>query len=349
MSLEDIRSKVLKLTQGRNLDFKSHNYIFVRVLTRFKNSLVYEVEDKDIPIYIVPDELYEQYYTHSPVVRLTKLTNDDKELEHRFTISQTRLGIDSTKCPFLIKYEQEGLIEWNGSLYHAVKHDDPCTSLWDWVTVEHAELNIKPLEVYRLIKGGLEAFKFLEENSYVLTQYDPHNIFAGAYFEDRFNFFRLMFKGHKDPKAAFTYFNKNNKTQFSPPEDEPVDIYKSYEFTLGIIALWAILRTFGKGDTFLQNYWDASTAGDIQAKIKTACDELFEGDDDPEPRQLTEVLLASLTQHDIKKRKTPKEYLSEKYFEYYAKQDEEEYQREIEENERERKKMEEEEKKNFDA
>ena len=56
-----------------------------------------------------------------------------------------------------------------------------------------------------------------------------------------------------------------------------------------------------------------------------------------------------LTEYDIKKRKSAQELLLEKYFEYYGKYDNDEYQREIEENERERKKMEEEEKKNFDS
>lgn len=347
MSVEEIKAKVLTLTQGRKLEFKSQDYIFVRVLVRNGNTTVYEVEEKDIPIYIVPDELYEQYYHHSPVVRLTKLTNDDKSLEHRFTISGIRLGIDSKTCPHLLKYDQEGLIEWNGNLYHAVKYDDPCISLHDWVVVDHAELNIKPLEVYRLLKGGLESFAYLESNGYVLTQYDPKNIYAGAYYEDRFNFFRLQFKGHKDSKAPFPYFKE--KHQFSPPESEPVDIYKSYEFTLGLLALWSILTSFQKGSDFSQNYYDPANAADLHAKIKKATDELFDGDEEPEPKQLTEAILLSLVEYDVKKRKTPKELLSEKYFEFYAIQDEDEYKREIEENERERKKMEEEEKKNFDA
>jgi len=347
MSLEEIKTKVLKLTSGRKLEFRSHDYIFVRILVKSGNTTIYEVEEKDIPIYIVPDELYEQYYHHSPVVRLTKLTNDDTALEHRFFTSGIRMGIDSKACRHLIQYDQEGLVDWNGNLYHAVKYEDPCVSLHDWVTVDHAELNIKPLEVYRLIKGGLESFEYLEKNGYVLTQYDPKNIFAGAYFEDRFNFFRLMFKGHKDPKAAFPYFKE--KTQFSPPESEPVDIYKSYEFSLGLLAVWAILSTFGKGADFLPNYHDQANSADLHAKIKQGCTELFEGDDEPEPKALTEAILTALVEYDIKKRRTPKELLAEKYFEYFAGQDEEEYKREIEENERERKKMEEEEKKNFDA
>jgi len=118
-----------------------------------------KLNKKDIPIYIVPDELYEQYYTHSPVVKLTKLDGDEKKLEQKFFISAIRSEINTSKdkggCPFLIKYDQEGFIEWNNNLYHAVQYDDPCTNLNDWITVEHAELNIKPLEVYRLIRSGL--------------------------------------------------------------------------------------------------------------------------------------------------------------------------------------------------
>ena len=78
MSLESIKSKIVKLIEGRKFEFKSQDWIFVRVLTKFKNSVVYEIEEKDIPIYIIPDELYEEYYKHSPVLRLTKLTNDEK-------------------------------------------------------------------------------------------------------------------------------------------------------------------------------------------------------------------------------------------------------------------------------
>jgi hypothetical protein len=351
MSVEEIKTKALKLTHGRPLKFISNDWIFVRVLVKYGSSLVYEVEQKDIPIYIVPDELYEQYYTHSPVVKLTKLDGDDKKLEHRFFNSQIRSDLNTNKekggCPYLIKYDQEGFIDWNDCLYHAVQYDDPCTSLNDWINIEHAELNIKPLEVYRLIRSGLETFKFLESNGYVLTQYNPHNIFAGAYFEDRFNFFRVNFKGHKDIKAPFTTFGEKN--EFSPPEKDATDIYKSYEFTLGLLALWSILKTFSKAGDWKQNFWDQANEADLKAQVKKGCEDLYEGDEDEKPKKLTEGILLSLLEYDIKKRKTPKQLLEEEFFTYFHKEDEEEFQREIEENERERKKMEEEEKKNFDA
>jgi len=156
-----------------------------------------------------------------------------------------------------------------------------------------------------------------------------------------------MFKGHKDPKAPFTFFK--DKNEFSPPESDPTDIYKSYEFSLGLLAVWSIIKTFSRANDWKPDFWDITKAEDLKAQIKKGCEELFEGDDDEKPKKLTEHILLELLEYDIKKRKTPKQLLEDEFFTIYQKEDEEEFQREIEENERERKKMEEEEKKNFDA
>jgi len=102
-------------------------------------------------------------------VRLTKLENDDKSLEHRFFVSGVRAGLDSKSCPYLIKYNEEGIIEWNSNLYHCVKYDDPCTNLREWIVNDHQDLQIKQLEVYRILLSGLRCFDFLEKNDYVLT------------------------------------------------------------------------------------------------------------------------------------------------------------------------------------
>ena len=56
---------------------------------------------------------------------------------------------------------------------------------------------IELLDVYRLAKGALASFNYLEENSYILTKFNEHNFFVGSFSEDRPNFFRLLFKGYK--------------------------------------------------------------------------------------------------------------------------------------------------------
>jgi len=112
------------------------------------------------------------------------------------------------------------------------------------------------------------------------------------------------------------------------------------------LAVWSILKTFSRAADWKPDFYDPTKIEELKAQIKKGCDELYEGDDDEKPKKLTEKILLDLCEHDIKKRKTPKQLLEEEYFTLFAKEDEDEFQREIEENERERKKMEEEEKKN---
>jgi len=89
----------VKLTEGRELNFKSSDWVFWKIYHQYEGTAIYEVEKKDLPIYLLPDEMYTdpRYYYHSPVVKITKLNGlTDKQLEHRFQISKIRSSFDTS-------------------------------------------------------------------------------------------------------------------------------------------------------------------------------------------------------------------------------------------------------------
>jgi len=106
---------------------------------------------------------------------MTKLQNDDTWLKAKFAITKLRSELDVSLdkgCPYLIKVEQEGLVEANGNLYQGTVYEDTNKPLAKWIADE-MENKVAGIDVYRLILSGLKTFTYLEANKYVLTQYNP--------------------------------------------------------------------------------------------------------------------------------------------------------------------------------
>jgi len=91
-----------------------------------------------------------------------------------------------------------------------------------------------------------------------------------------------MFKGHKNVKAEFPYFK--NKHDFSPPESNNDDIYKSYVYVTGLLVVWALYNTFEFGNDWNKNNWKNENLEATKNKLKEIWDNMFEGDDDQKPR-----------------------------------------------------------------
>ena len=333
---------VQKHAQGRNFTLKRGDFIFERILAKTDSFLVYDTQSKLKPLYTIPEEKFEEEWVHSTVIRLTKLPNDEARIKALFDEFEVRKSINYETCPHLLTFHDQGLIQWNGNIYYATRYDDPCRDFDYWVNVDHQGLEIEALDCFRLARGALEAFAYLEENGYVLTQFDHKNLYVGSFSEDRGNFFRIMFKGHKD-KSNLPTFQK--KHLFSPPENESKDIYKSYSFSVGLMILWAIYSTNNKQSEFPTDIH--SNTNKLSDLIKNAVDICYkEGKEKPEHKELFKVFLEDLLEPNIDKRRTAKELLTYKWIIESDKLDYEEYQREVEENERAKQKEKEEEEKN---
>ena len=338
-----VTDKVLSNAKGRTFTLKRGDFIFERILAKTDKFLVYDTQSKSKPLYTIAEEKFEEEWTHSSVVRLTKLPNSDDQIKALFDQFQVRKEIDYEACPHLLTFYDQGLIQFGEEVYYATRYDDPCRDYDYWISVDHQGLEIEALDAFRLARGCLEAFTYLEENGFVLTQFDDKNLYVGSFSEDRGNFFRIMFKGHKDKSAAFNGLQRRHK--FSPPENQSTEVYKSYSFTVGLMILYAILQTNNRGSEFPNNiHSDVSKLGDL---IKTAVDLCYkEGKEKTENKELFKVFLEDLLEVALDKRRSPKELLTYKWIIESDKLDYEEYQRELEENERAKQKEKEEEEKN---
>jgi len=241
-----------------------------------------------------------------------------------------------------LTFHEQGLIQWSNNLYYGVRYDDPCRDFSYWATVDHQGLDIEALDCFRLARGSLEAFSYLEENKYVLTQFDEKNLYVGSFSEDRGNFFRIMFKGHKNSTGPF---DLKKKGMFSAPEDSAKDLaalYRAYSFSTGLMILWAIMQTNGKGNEFPNNLYANTTK--IPDLIKSAVDICYkDGKEKTEHKELFKVFLEEIL---TDRSRGAKELLTFKLIIESDKLDYEEYQREVEENERAKQKEKEEEEKN---
>jgi hypothetical protein len=341
--MSTVLEKVQKLASGRKFDLRRGDYIFERILAKTDKFLVYDTQSKKKPLYTIPEEKFEEEWTHSTVVRLTKLSTDDNRSKALLDQFEIRKSINYETCPHLLTFHDQGLIQWGGNVYYATRYDDPCRDFEYWVNVDHQGLEIEALDCFRLARGCLESFAYLEEGGFVLTQFNQKNLYVGSFSEDRGNFFRTMFKGHKNKSAEFPHFK--NKSMFSAPESEGKDIYKSHSFTVGLMILWAIYTTNNKGNEFPHDiHANASKLSDL---IKNAVDICYkEGKEKPEHKELFKVFLEDLLEPNLEKRRSAKELLTYKWIIESDKLDYEEYQREVEENERAKQKEKEEEEKN---
>ncbi len=341
--MSTVAEKVAALAKDRKFTLRRADYIFERILAKTDKFLVYDTQSKQKPLYTIPEDRFEEEWTHSSVIRLTKLPNDETKIRELLDAFAIRKEIDYEACSHLLSFYDQGLIQYGEDVYYATRYDDPCRDFDYWISVDHQGLEIEALDAFRLARGCLEAFSYLEENGFVLTQFDDKNLYVGSFSEDRGNFFRIMFKGHKDKSAPFNGLARRHR--FSPPETETTEIYKSYAFSVGLMIVYSILQTNNKGGDVPNNlYADTSKLPEL---IKTAVDLCYkEGKEKPENKELFKVFLEDLLETDVKKRRSPKELLTYKWIIESDKLDYEEYQRELEENERAKQKEKEEEEKN---
>lgn len=341
--MTSVVDKVTQLAAGRTFKLKRGDFIFERILAKTDKFLVYDTQSKKKPLYTIPEDKFEEEWVHSTVIRLTKLPADEAKTKELFDQFQIRTEINYETCPHLLTFYDQGLIQFGEDVYYATRYDDPCRDFDYWISVDHQGLEIEALDAFRLARGCLEAFKYLEENGFVLTQFDDKNLYVGSFSEDRGNFFRTMFKGHKDKSKPVTGLQRRHK--FSPPETESKDIYKSYSFSVGLMILYAIYNTNNKAAEFPNNLH--SDTSKLQELIKTTVDLCYkEGKEKPENKELFRVFLEDLLEVNIDKRRSASDLLSYKWIIESDKLDYEEYQRELEENERAKQKEKEEEEKN---
>jgi len=340
----DLVKEVNTLASGRKFTLKRGDWIFERILARTKNFLVYDTQSKIKPLYTIAEDKFEEEWVHSTVIRLTQLNTDGKRSKHLFDQFEVRKSINYETCPHLLTFHEQGLIKWNEKLYYATRYDDPCRDFEYWATVDHNGLEIEALDCFRLARGACEAFSYLEENKYALTQFDQRNLYVGSFSEDRGNFFRIMFKGDKSSSGPFEI----SKGKFGAPEKDAKDLaalYRAYTYSVGLMILWAIFVTNNKANEFPEDcHKDTKKVGDL---IKTAVDLCYkEGKEKPEHKEMFKVFLEDLLEPTSDKRKSAKELLTYKWIIESDKLDYEEYNREVEENERAKQKEKEEEEKN---
>jgi len=329
MSLTDT---VQKLAEGREFNLRKGQYSLVKTSFQNNNFRVYEVETKRDPTWDSNGKkVVDESWSHSTVIRLSKLPNDEEKIRGLFDQFQIRKSITKDQCPSLVTFHDQGIFQYHDELYYAIRYDEPFRDYAYWINVDHQGTEIDALDVYRLARGSLEVFAYLEENGYVLTQYDEHNVYATSLSEDRANFFRVMFKGHKDKSAPFTALQRRHR--FAPPETESKEIYKSYSFTMGLLMIWGILATNNKLGEFPDNIH--SNTGGIDALIKSAVSTLYkEGSANQQQREALQVFLEEVLQADIGKRKSAKELLTFKWIVESDKLDYEEYKKECDEYEK---------------
>jgi len=333
--------KIKQLSNGQNLQLRRGDWIFERILHKTNRFLVYDTQSKKDPLYLIPEEDFEKRWVHSTVVRLTRIDNDENQIKGLLNEFNLRKKIDYSACPHLLTFHDQGFIHWNNSHYYACRYDDPCRDFHYWVNIDHQGLEIEALDCFRIARGCLEGFKYLQEHNLYLTQFDEKNLYVGSFSEDRGNFFRIMFKGTDSKQDKWAL----KRHIFSPPETETNDLYKSYAFSVGVMILWAIYTTNGKGGEFPQDLWN--NPNKVGEYIKTAVDICYkEGKEKPDHKDYFRVFLEDLMKPKLADRLELDNLLKYKWIVESDKLDYEEYTREVEENERAKQKEKEEEEKN---
>lgn len=317
---------VEKLAQGRDFNLRKSDFSTTKTSFSAKNFTVFEVESKKEFIWTQDGKKENEEWKPSTVIRSTKLPNNEEQIKALFDQFEVRKSIDYEKCSSLLAFHEQGIIKFNDELYHITRYDQPFRDIGFWINVDYQGIEIENLDVFRLARGCLEVLEYLETNGYVLTQFDEHNIYATSLSEARANFFKVMFKGHKDKNAPFTALQKRHR--FSPPETESKDIYKSYSFSLGLILIWTIYATNKNEEQFPKAvHSNPSVIPDI---IQYAVNTLYKSQN-LELKDLFKIFLEELLQVDIAKRRSAKELLTFKWIIEGDKLDYQEYQKECSE------------------
>ena len=325
-----VSEKAQKLSEGRDLSLNKSDYIFQRVV--YKNNLfvVYEIMSKAKPIYALPEDESEEEWRHSSVIRMTKLPDDEDQIKALFDLFETRVSIKGDDCPDLLTFYDQGLTQYGDDVYHLARYDNPVRTFDHFINIDHRGVEIDHLDCFRLLRGVLSAFAYLEENGYVLTQFDDQNLYVGSFSEDRGCFFRIMFKGHRDKSSTVLSLQKRHK--LSPPETESSRIYRSFGYSAGLMVLYAIYNTHKRGDDFPAAFYkDLSQVKDV---INTAANLLYKSEKDVDMKELFIVFLEDLLRPNTEDRPDAKELLTYKYIMLCDQQDYEEYTKEFQENER---------------
>ena len=340
-----IMDKINDNFKNQEMKLCNHNYQYVKVVCKYENTLIYQIEDKKKPSYMMDYQEFKKVYEHPMVIKLKKLEDDYEKIKKIAEISKIRTSLDPIKCPPLLKYHEQGIIQYDNIFYHAAKYDDPFQNLQTWITVKRLNKPLKPLEAYMLLKNILESFVYLENNSLILNQFDTFNIFAGSEFEDRFNQFRLNFKGFIGEKEL--NYPSINKNLFYSPEKELNFSCKNYVFSLGLILIWCVFSTHSKLWNFRSNLGDPSNSSELLILIKLTANLLIDGKDNnswgwlgnlvskfsknSNPKDLIFNLLSNMLQYNYDKRYSPAKCLQHPFFEYYHALDERRFAEELEE------------------
>ena len=321
---------VQKLASASKFTLSRSEYLFQKV--QFKNSkfVVYQVRAKKKDAEYNSQESEKEEWTHSMVIRMTKLNGYGDKLKDLFSLYDARLSMDYNACPDIVKFYDQGLSQYGDSIYHIARYDDPVRTFNRFISQDYNDTPIKPLDCFRVIRGALSAFTYFEEQRYILTEFTGDNLYVGSFSEDRRSFVKVMFKGHRDKNRGVS-FPKFGRF-FTPPEDECKDLYKSCSFSLGLMILYAINVTNG----LEFSYSTPEVIIKIKSLIKGGADLLYAGEAEDEKKksglfsfvrkasknQKNEKVLTKKTfksfiedllELDVYKRKSPKELLKHKY------------------------------------
>ncbi len=319
---------VAKLAKGRVFDLRKSHYSFIKTSYISEEFVVYEVES----LKNFQSESFEKGKVtkskNSTVIRIRPLPTEDIHIKLLFDLFDCRRAINTKKCLSLLTFYDQGIFEYSNNFYYAVRYDEPLRDLNIWITEDYLGLPIDLIDLYRIASNCLEAFDYLEDNGYVLTQFDEKNIYATSISENRANFIKIMFKGYQT-----TSFKTNltlERLKFYPPETETSDIYRSYVFSLGLIIIWAIFQTNKIFSFPIDIYSNPNT---ISTLITRAVDLIFKDSISPlkSYKEPFRNFLESCLQIDIENRESPKQLLSSEWICESYKFDFEDYKKERDE------------------
>lgn len=326
--------------QGKTFTLNKNDYSLMKVVYRNNELTIYTTKRKAVTKETKPPK-----WEHSTVIRLTKLSNSEEKIRSLLDLSELRIKMNYDSCPDLVRFYDQNISKYGDNLYHIIRYDDPLRTFEDFVLRDHQNSSLEPLDCFRIARGALSAFAYLEENNYVLTQFDAHNLYIASFSEDRRSPCKIMFKGY-----AGTYLAVNSciarRHKFSPPETETQNIYRSYLFSLGLMILYAIFYTNDKADMFPLDLYNQpkKIKGLIPQAIQLLHKKKGAKNGEKKPSAIDKVLgifkpgskktalngfLEDLLEVDFLKRKTPRELLSSAYILKYDELDYKEYKKEV--------------------